>query len=174
MFESLPVRLVALLGALLMLGGAAALWFASANSRADATTTPPPARTSLATAGEAPEDPLLAPLPPAEPKSREEQRFARADKDDDGRITQAEYLAARRRNFDKLDANRDGRLSFEEYATSGILKFRKADANGDGQLIPAEFATTAPKPKNRQTASVEKCRCPQDQLAASSGEPSQD
>jgi hypothetical protein len=173
MFSSPPVRLVAILGALLMLGGGAALWLASGNGRADATATPPPATAPSANLAGAADSPL-APPPATATKSKEEQRFARADKDDDGRITQAEYLQQRRRNFEKLDANGDGRLAFEEYATSGITKFRKADADANGQLLPAEFASTAPKPKNRQTASAETCRCPQDRMAASSNEPPKD
>lgn len=173
MFSSLPVRLVALVGALLMFGGGAALWFTAADGRAGATTARLP-RPALPAAPAGAEEPLLAPPPPAEPKSREEQRFARADKDDDGRITQAEYLAARRRNFDKLDTNNDGKLAFDEYAASGLAKFQKADSDGNGALVAAEFATTAPTRKNRQTASVEQCRCPPDQMARSSDEPSQD
>ncbi len=174
MFSNLPVRFAALIGAVLLFAGAAALWFASPNGRADATTTPP----TRMTAGEDPPasaspEPLAGGLDDR-PKSKEEQRFARADKDDDGRVTQSEYLQARRRNFDKLDANRDGRLAFEEYATGGIQKFRTADADADGALLPGEFATTAPKPKNRQTASVETCRCPQPRIATSSDDPSQD
>ena len=100
----------------------------------------------------------LAPAP-ASAKSREEKRFARADRDDDGRITQAEYLAPRRRNFDKLDTNGDGKLSFEEYAASGIAKYLKADANGDQRLSAAEFATTAPKPAKARLAAAP---CPPD------------
>ena len=51
----------------------------------------------------------LAPIPAApsaDPKSKEEKRFARADKDENGRITP----------FAKLDLNGDGELSFEEWA----------------------------------------------------------
>jgi hypothetical protein len=173
MLSNLPVRLVAIIGALLLAAGAVALWVASGNGRAGATTTRPAAKAPAENPADVladPADALLAP-PVAPPrKSKEEQRFVRADRDDDGRITQAEYLQQRRRNFDKLDANGDGRLSFEEYATSGIGKFRKADANADGALLPSEYATTAPKPKNRQMASVEPCRCPPPRLAGSSDE----
>lgn len=154
-------RIAALAGAALLAVGGAALWLSADSGPAEATRTPPPPVTPAA---EAPA-PLLAPPPPA-PVDREGKRFARADRDDDGRITQAEYLAARRRNFDKLDRDGDGRLGFEEYATSGIAKFAKADADGNGALAPAEFATTAPKPRVRQTASVEKCACPPTETAA--------
>jgi hypothetical protein len=170
MFSNLPVRFVALLGAALLAGGGIALWMASDHGRADATARSPAAQAPEAPAGGLPDpaEAMLVPPPPAPAKSREEQRFARADKDDDGRITQAEYLQQRRRNFDRLDLNRDGRLGFEEYAASGIDKFRRADSDSNGQLAPTEFAATAPRPKNRQTASADACRCPPAQSAARS------
>ena len=74
----------------------------------------------------------LAPIPEApsaDPKSKEEKRFARADKDDDGRITLAELVEPRRKAFAKLDLNRDGKLSFEEWAVKTIDKFDDADAD---------------------------------------------
>lgn len=158
MFSRLPVRLLALVGAVLLLGAAATLWMSVDQGEAAASTRLPPATD----AGSEAAAPLAAALPAPDPdrkKSKEEQRFARADRDDDGRITQAEYLHQRRRNFDKLDRNADGKLSFEEYATSGIVKFEKADANRDGLLLASEFATTAPKPRKAQTASAA-CNCP--------------
>lgn len=92
------------------------------------------------------EGPVL-PLPVADVKSREKKRFARADRDDDGLIEQAEYLANRKKAFDKLDANGDGRLDFAEYAVKTVAKFAGADADNNGRLTAAEFATTAPKPR---------------------------
>lgn len=92
--------------------------------------------------------------PPAAPeKSREEKRFARADKDDDGRITLAELLEPRRKPFVKLDTNGDGRLSFEEWAVKTSEKFAGADADRNGALTPAEYATTAPKPRKKPACS---------------------
>ena len=159
MFSRSSSRLLALAGALLLLVGGLALWLSADRGEAIAATQVPAAATTVEDTARA-----LAPdLPTPEPqrkKSKEEQRFARADRDDDGRITQAEYLHQRRRNFDKLDKNGDGRLSFEEYAASGIAKFQKADGNRDGILLPAEFATTAPKPRATQSASAAKCNCP--------------
>src|SRR3569623_1413828 len=66
-----------------------------------------------------------APLqaPEASPKSREEKRFSRADKNKDGKIEEEELLAARRKAFAKLDVNGNGALSFEEWATRTIGKF---------------------------------------------------
>lgn len=161
-------RIAAIAGAGLLAVGGFMLWPSADNGRAEATRVAAPAAAELPEA-----EPLLSPAP-AQPRNREEQRFARADRDDDGRITQAEYLTQRRRNFDKLDVNGDGRLGFEEYAVSGIEKFGKADSNGDGALLAAEFATTAPKPKIRQTASVEKCACPPQEMAENSGHPAED
>lgn len=127
--------------------------------------------TVLAMSGERADDglppapqPRLAsaiPLPPipnapeADPKTKEEKRFARADKDEDGRITLAEMVEPRRKAFGKLDVNADGRLSFEEWAAKTIDKFENADSNNDKLLIPAEYASTAPKPRPKKPA----CAC---------------
>jgi hypothetical protein len=93
--------------------------------------------------------------PPAAPaKSREEKRFARADKDDDGRITRAELLEPRRKAFARLDANGNGTLSFEEWAVKTSDKFAGADADGNGALTAAEFETTKPKSRPKP-----RCNC---------------
>ena len=93
--------------------------------------------------------------PEADPKSKEEKRFARADKDENGRITLAELVEPRRKAFAKLDADADGRLSFEEWAVKTIDKFEGADADDNRALTPAEYATTAPKPRPKKPA----CSC---------------
>lgn len=93
--------------------------------------------------------------PAADPKNKEEKRFARADKDEDGRITLAELVEPRRKAFAKLDLNQDGRLSFEEWAVKTIGKFDAADADRSKALTPAEYATTAPKPRPPKAA----CSC---------------
>lgn len=145
------LRIAAASIALLLIGGGALLWARTAREAAEAV---PVATASLipppAIAPEV-ELPIVAPPAPS-PRTKEEQRFARADRDDDGVITKAEYLHQRRRNFDKLDTNGDGRLSFEEYAVEGIRKFQAADANADGRLDAAEYKTTAPKPRKTATA----------------------
>lgn len=105
---------------------------------------------------------MLAPLkraapvepPAAAEKTREEKRFARADKDDDGRITRAELLQPRRSAFTKLDRNGDGRLDFEEWAVRTGDKFDGADADRSGWLSAAEFETTKAK-----TAPRKRCAC---------------
>ena len=91
--------------------------------------------------------------PSADPKSKEEKRFGRADKDEDGRITLAEMVEPRRKSFGKLDVDSDGKLSFEEWSVKTISKFETADANNDKSLSPSEYASTAPKPKKKPACS---------------------
>lgn len=68
----------------------------------------------------------LPELPAAVEKTKEQKRFARADKDDDGRITREELLTPRRKAFAKLDKNGNGSLSFEEWAVKTVEKFSGA------------------------------------------------
>ena len=91
--------------------------------------------------------------PSADPKTKEEKRFARADKDEDGRITLAELVEPRRKAYARLDLDQDGKLSFEEWAVKTIDKFGDADADGNKALTPAEYATTAPKRKAKPACS---------------------
>ena len=93
--------------------------------------------------------------PSADPKAKEEKRFDRSDKNEDGRITLAELVEPRRKAFGKLDSNADGRLTFEEWAVKTIDKFEGADADGNKALTRAEFAATAPKPRPKKPA----CSC---------------
>src|SRR5438067_2115960 len=77
--------------------------------------------------------PLLAsstafPAPPeASPKARDQQRFDRADKDNDGRVTAAELFEPRHKAFAKLDKDGNGSLSFDEWAVKTEQKFAGAD-----------------------------------------------
>ena len=95
--------------------------------------------------------------PAADARSREQRRFDRADRDNDGRVTLEEMTWQRRRNFQRLDADRNGQLSFEEWASATLRRFAQADANNDRALNRAEFATTAPR--QRRTASAARCDC---------------
>lgn len=95
--------------------------------------------------------------PEASPKTREQKRFNRYDKDRDARITRDEYLANRRKAFAKLDTNGDGRLSFDEWGVKAAQKFATADADKSGAMDAKEFATTAVKRKVRVQP---KCVCP--------------
>ena len=92
--------------------------------------------------------------PEASPKSREEKRFNRADKNKNGRIESEEVLAPRRKAFAKLDKNGNGALSFDEWAVKSIDKFKGADSDRSGWLTPAEYATTAPLRRKRNAAVV--------------------
>lgn len=87
--------------------------------------------------------------PEADAKRKEQRRFNRADKDENGRIILAELVQPRRKAFARLDVNSDGRLSFEEWSVRTIGKFEKADADGNKALSRAEYATTAPKRKKK-------------------------
>jgi hypothetical protein len=82
--------------------------------------------------------------PEATPKTREEKRFSRADKNKNGRIEANELLDPRRKAFAKLDTNGNGALSFEEWAVKTIGKFQGADKDRNGILTAAEYAMTAP------------------------------
>ena len=127
----------------LFLTGAFLLW----QGRAQEPSVPkaPPPR--LATASPIPN------APSADPKTKEEKRFARADKDENGRITLSELVEPRRKAYAKLDVNQDGKLSFEEWAVRTIDKFEDADADKNKILTPAEYATTAPKRKPKPACS---------------------
>ncbi|MGF1549065.1 MAG: EF-hand domain-containing protein [Sphingomonadaceae bacterium] len=101
----------------------------------------------------APPDPLPDP-PEAPEKTREQKRFARYDKNEDGRITRAEMMSTRVSSWKRLDKNGDNYLTFEEWAVTTGDKFAKADADRSGALTPAEFATT-----RRKTRPKKKCAC---------------
>ena len=136
---------------LLLVTGAFLIW----QGRAEAPTMPAAPKPRIA-ANTAPIN--LARIPnalSADPKNKEQKRFARADKDEDGRITLAELVEPRRKAYAKLDLNQDGKLSFEEWAVKTIDKFKDADADKNRALTAAEYATTAPKPKAAKPA----CSC---------------
>ena len=139
---------------------AAGLFFWQGQAR-DRVVIPPAPEPRLAALPAAPEEapPLLrraerlSTPPAATAKTREEKRFGRADKDDDGRITRAELLAPRQKAFAKLDRNGDGKLAFEEWAVKTLAKFEGADDDDSGALTAAEYAQTAPKPRAKKACS---------------------
>jgi hypothetical protein len=132
------------LASMLMMFGAFLIWKGQAEQPPPI---PPPPRS------DAPSMIAETPPPEATPKSREQKRFDRADKNKDGKIEMQELLQPRRKAFAKLDKNGDGRLSFEEWAVTTIDKFRGADADRSGILTRAEYATTAPKPRKKKNCS---------------------
>lgn len=107
----------------------------------------PPAPAISAQAEEQESSALPDTVPEASPKTREEKRFNRYDKDRDGAITRDEYLVSRRKAYAKMDVNRDGTLQFDEWAGKTNAKFAGADKDKSGSMSAAEFATTAVKRK---------------------------
>ena len=79
--------------------------------------------------------------PEASPKSREEKRFDRADKNKDGRIELAELLEPRRKPFAKLDTDRNQRTAaqFRIDSIPALLIFKR------GQLVD-RLVGVQPKP----------------------------
>ena len=134
--------------AFLLLTGAFLFWQSHA---AQSPLPPPPAPRQASGSVFDQAQPLEA--PEASPKSREEKRFSRADKNKNGRIESEEILGPRRKAFAKLDKNGNGTLSFDEWAVKSIEKFKGADSDRSGWLTPAEYATTAPPPPKKKRCS---------------------
>lgn len=134
---------------LLFVTGAFLLWQGRAQDAPMLPEAPPAASgaPSMVVAGAVPQ------APEATPKSREQKRFSRADKDKDGRIAREELLAPRRKAYAKLDTNGNGTLSFEEWAVKTLDKFGGADKDRSGSLTPAEYASTAPPPPKKKRCS---------------------
>ena len=131
----------------LLLAGAGVLFY-GARARPEPLLAAPPALAAGEQEGQS-ETALPETVPEATPKTREQKRFGRYDKDRDGGITRDEYLLSRRKVYAKLDANGDGRLSFEEWSAKTLTKFATADRDRSGSMNAAEFATTAVKRKAR-------------------------
>lgn len=126
--------------------------FLALQGRAEEPQIPPAPQPRLASSTALPLSPIPA-APEADAKSKEEKRFARADLDENGRISLAELVEPRRKVFAKLDVNRDGKLGFEEWAVKTIDKFEEADGDKSKWLTPNEYASTAPKPKKKPACS---------------------
>lgn len=139
-------RWLAGIAAVLLLGVGT---FLALSGRAEETQIPPPPQARLASVSPGPISPIPN-APEADAKNKEERRFGRADKNEDGRISLAELVEPRRKAFAKLDVNSDGKLSFEEWAVRTIDKFAEADADKSKALTPVEYATTAPKPRPKK------------------------
>jgi Ca2+-binding EF-hand superfamily protein len=85
------------------------------------------------------------------------QLFERLDADKDGRITKAEYDAARAAEFKTADKDGDGFLSKEEFAAHGDQRrgafvdrmFARLDKNGDGRLTADELRPARAKRGDR-------------------------
>jgi len=133
----------------LLLVAVGIIWWTSRADRASAIPAAPKAVQVAIADSDDPAEP-----PAASDKTREQRRFARYDKDENGTITRAEMLDTRRKAYEKLDANHDGKLSFEEWAIKTSERFMEADADRSGTLTAAEFATT-----KRETKQAPKCSC---------------
>ena len=95
--------------------------------------------------------PAFAQMPVRDPAAI----FDQADTNHDGRVSRAEFIAARSAHFARLDRNGDGVISSSDFPR--IARFRpqavdridrlisEDDANHDGKLTPAELAA-APTP----------------------------
>lgn len=127
----------------LLLSGAFLLW----QGRAQSPAAPPAPQPRLASARPPMTLSAIPDAPLADAKSKEEKRFARADKDEDGKVTLAELVEPRRKAFARLDLNQDGKLGFEEWSVKTIEKYKSADRDASGALSPIEYAATAPKRK---------------------------
>src|SRR5687768_4587613 len=96
---------------LLLISGTVLMWRGSAQEPRLPTAPPPRLAAAVSPATPVTLQPI-GEAPSADPKSKEEKRFGRADKNDDGRITLAELVEPRRKAYAKLDLNQDGKLSF--------------------------------------------------------------
>jgi hypothetical protein len=158
------LRIAAGAGSLLLLAAACFfIWRGTAQGEAAAISQPPVEDVQAPPPAGRPATP-----PSADDRTREQRRFDRADRDNDGRVTLAELTYPRQRAFQRLDSNRDGRLSFEEWAARTLEKFAGADADRDRALSRTEFATTAPR--RRAPARSARCNCPQQVPAAGEAE----
>ena len=143
----------------LVAGGASALLLIAAGffilrSRAEADDPIPPAPATRAADYRPLTGPGAVAPPAASERSREARRFARADRDRDGRIALDEQLQPRRKAFARTDRDGNGSLSFEEWTAASAARFAKADKDGSGWLDAVEYEASRPKPKARP-----KCKC---------------
>lgn len=137
---------------LLLIAAGFFVWLGIARGEADPIPPAPAADTRpLATAGPPPTPPA------ADERTKEQRRFDRADRDDDGLITLDELFHPRRAAFARLDTDGDGRLGFEEWAIRTSDKFAGADADRNRSLTRAEYATTAPR--RRSSSRRGRCAC---------------
>lgn len=138
--------------ALLLLTGAVLLWQSRAAGGPGLPNAPAPRAFTASLVSQ--DTPFRAPQ--ASPRSREQKRFSRADKDKNGKIESEELFGPRRKAFAKLDTNGNGALSFEEWAVKTVQKFNGADRDRSGWLSAAEYATTAPPPPKHKNCSCER------------------
>ena len=136
--------------ALLLIAAGFFIWRSGAEAEDPIPPVPPERTGSYQAMG----GPRLPPPPAMSERSREEKRFARADRNRDRRITLDEQLQPRRKAFARADRDGDGSLGFEEWTAGTAARFAKADKDGSGWLDPGEYEAARPKPKAKP-----RCKC---------------
>ena len=101
----------------------------------------PNAPVETASAADIPEVPGQPPS--ADARTREQRRFDRADRDNNGNVTLEEMTYQRRRNYQRLDANHDGVIDETEIANASAA-LKTLDKNGDGKLTMDELMGPRP------------------------------
>ena len=134
--------------ALLLILAGFFLWRSGAEAEDPIPPAPPPQAAGYRAAG------LKAAPPAMSEPSRAARRFARADRNRDGRIVLDEQLQPRRKAFARADRDGNGSLSFEEWTAGTAARFAKADKDRSGWLDAAEYEASRPKPKARP-----RCKC---------------
>jgi hypothetical protein len=90
--------------------------------------------------------------------SAQQQRgLGRADTDGDGRVSQAEFVAARTARLSEADANRDGQVTREEAQAAWQANrserrgqmFARLDTDRNGSISEAEFEAARPERAGR-------------------------
>lgn len=74
----------------------------------------------------------------AEFMAQSDKRFARLDANGDGEIS-GDELPGRGRLLASTDTNKDGKISKAEYSAQAAARFAKMDTNGDGKITPDEM-----------------------------------
>lgn len=105
-----------------------------------------------------------------EATAKADQMFARLDTNRDGKVTQAEFAAARdarrerrdarrkaagktgERMFARADTDRDGSVDQAEHRATALARFQRIDTNGDGRIDDAERAAMREKRMSRRAA----------------------
>lgn len=141
--------------AILFLSGAIFLWRGFAEAPGPAIAAAPPSNDALPVAAGNMTGTPPPEVPTATPRTREQKRFDRYDRNRDGIVTRVEMLSTRSAAFRRLDRDGNNLLSFEEWAVATSNRFAGADADDDGRLTATEFATTAPPRRAQRT----NCNC---------------
>ena len=78
-----------------------------------------------------------------------EDILPKPDKNNDGKISQREYMDAVTETFNQLDKNKDGMLTREEIQSNDKINvdpfIKETDADNDGRIIKKEYAQAALK-----------------------------